>query len=151
MSARLHATAVLVGEHGVLIRGDSGAGKSSLAHRLLREPWHPAPGESPWVSHLVADDQTLVEAVNGRLLARPHPQIAGGLEVRGHGLLWMRPIAPVVIHLVVDRGNPDRLPRINELKSLIEGVEINRIVVGRDELDPVGRVLLALRHPPGGV
>ena len=74
----LHATCLVIGEAGVLLRGPSGAGKSTLARRLIST----ALRDGRYAS-LVGDDRVRLEAVAGRLVARPHPAIAGRLEVRG--------------------------------------------------------------------
>lgn len=145
MSERAHATTVLLGERAVLIRGPSGTGKSSLALTLLANP--PAlPGAStPAPVRLVADDQTLLEARGGRLIARPHPQLAGRIEMRGLGLLSV-PFEPqAVVGLVVDRTEYSRLPSGEVLSVLICGVNLPCIGVTLRESDPVGRILLALR------
>jgi hypothetical protein len=138
MSARLHATTVLVGERAVLIRGPSGAGKSALAWALLEHAGAP-------LVRLVADDQTLVEARGGRLLARPPAALAGLIERRGLGILRL-PHEPVAaVGLVVDRGGPvARLPDDDEARALIEGVALPRLAVGAGEPDGAARVLLAL-------
>jgi len=61
----VHATSVALddarlGEWAILLRGPSGAGKSDLALRLIDRG-----------AVLVSDDQTLVWAAGGRLLAAP--------------------------------------------------------------------------------
>lgn len=72
----VHATTVDIAGLGVLILGEPGAGKSDLALRLI------AGG-----ALLVADDQTLVEAVTGGLRASAPASIAGLVEVRGVGVI----------------------------------------------------------------
>ena len=76
MSTAHQATCVAIAGRGVLIEGPSGSGKSSLALALIDRG-----------AVLVGDDGVLLEAAGGRLLARPHPNIAGRLEVRNLGLL----------------------------------------------------------------
>ena len=58
MSETVHATAVLVGADGVLIRGESGAGKSALALALIERG-----------ARLIADDRLMLSACHGRLVA----------------------------------------------------------------------------------
>lgn len=138
MSARLHATTVLVGERAVLIRGASGAGKSALAWALLQHA-------GARFVRLVADDQTLVEARGGRLVARAPASLAGLIERRGLGILRL-PHEPVAaVGLVVDRGALcARLPGDEESRVMIEGVALPRLAVGAEDGDPAGRVLLAM-------
>ena len=125
MSIPLHATAVLAGERGVLLRGASGSGKSALALALLAQPGF---------SRLVGDDRLLVEVRGGRLLARPHPLIAGRIERFGRGIAIM-PHEPVVaIDLVVDllpeAETIHRHPGPDWLETRIETVLLPRIPLG---------------------
>lgn len=120
----IHGSAVLLGEMGVLIRGASGSGKSSLLLDLL--------DADPGGSRLVADDRVIVTAVNGRLLADVPAAIAGLIEMRGVGLLSRPCVAPVVIRLVVDLAPPDacpRLPEAEEAETMLEGVVVPRLFV----------------------
>ena len=75
--ATIHATAVLCGTRGILIRGPSGSGKSSLALSLLR-------GTS--FARLVGDDRIHLEIAHGRLLMRPAKALEGLIEIRGLGI-----------------------------------------------------------------
>lgn len=151
MSERLHATTVLVGERAVLIRGPSGAGKSALALALMaRPPILPGTNVAAPV-RLVADDQTLVEARGGRLIARPHRQIAGRVEMRGLGLLSVVYEPQAVVGLVVDRAEYLRLPPDEALSVLICGVALPSIGVTPRDSDPIGRILLALGGRAQGV
>lgn len=90
MSAALQATCVAVGGRGVLIEGAPGTGKSSLALALIDRG-----------AVLVGDDGVLVETEVGRVVASPHPNIAGKLEVRGVGLIDLPVAAAVPIALVI--------------------------------------------------
>jgi serine kinase of HPr protein (carbohydrate metabolism regulator) len=72
----VHATTVDIAGLGVLIFGESGAGKSDLALRLIGEG-----------ALLVADDQTDVEIVDARLRASTPKRIAGLIEARGVGVV----------------------------------------------------------------
>jgi len=90
VSAALQATCVAVGGRGVLIEGAPGTGKSSLALALIDRG-----------AVLVGDDGVLVETEVGRVVASPHPNIAGKLEVRGVGLIDLPVAAAVPIALVI--------------------------------------------------
>ncbi|PWW00519.1 Hpr(Ser) kinase/phosphatase [Hoeflea marina] len=111
-SRTTHATAIVVGETGLLITGPSGAGKTMLALRCLQ-----AAGLLGWHHALVADDRVRLDAACGMLLARSPASIAGLAEVRGSGLVLV-PACPVaVIHVVVAPGaasGADRVPVENE-------------------------------------
>lgn len=90
----------------MLIRGEAGSGKSTLALALIE-----AAGRQGRLGLLVADDRTRVTVASHRLVARPHPAVAGLIEQRGRGLVRM-PFAPAaVVRLVVDlAAAPPRMP-----------------------------------------
>ena len=102
----IHASAVLIGERGVLIRGTAGSGKSSLVLRLL--------DRDPATTWLVADDRVIVAAHHGHLVATVPPAIAGLLEIRGHGIVSRPYVSPVLIGLVVSLRPPGDCPRLPE-------------------------------------
>lgn len=117
----IHASAILLGETGVLIRGASGSGKSKLLLDLL--------DADPKGAHLVADDRVLVSAVNARLVADVPAPIAGLVELRGVGLLRRPWVAPIVIRLIVDLLPPEsceRLPDEDSTRVEMEGVDVPR-------------------------
>lgn len=116
----LHATCVAVDGRGLLILGPSGSGKSRLALQLMA-----------FGAALVADDQALLNAVEGRLMAAAPPRIAGMIEARGVGLLRATPVGPIPVVLVVDlsRPEPDRLPPSRQIELF--GCRIP-LVLGRD-------------------
>ena len=99
----LHATCVSWRNGGILLTGPSGSGKSDLALRMIRAG-----------ALLVADDRVVVQADNGRLIARPPARLAGRIEARGLGILPV-PYAPrvqveIIIDLAARRDEVDRLP-----------------------------------------
>ncbi len=98
MSERdLHASAVVIREAGVLIRGASGSGKSRLALALLA-----AAAGAGLFARLIGDDRIRLESVHERLIVRGHPLIAGQIEDRGTGIVRAPAIAAAVVRLVVD-------------------------------------------------
>lgn len=97
MSMAHQASCVAIEGRGVLIEGAPGSGKSSLVLALIDRG-----------AMLVGDDGVLLEQVDGRLLANPHPNIAGLLEVRNLGLIAY-PVArdiPVALVVVLDPEAP---------------------------------------------
>lgn len=137
----IHASAVLVGAHAVLIRGPSGAGKSRLAWELISA----APAQIPF-ARLVADDRAIVEAQHGRLLVRPAPQLAGLLEIRGLGIRCL-PCEPVaVLGMVVDlaAADADRLPAAEAMKTVIAGITLPQLAVAPSA--PALAAFLAMIH-----
>lgn len=121
----VHASCVLLDEAGVLIRGPSGAGKSALCLALLDrfflEGRH---------ARLVGDDRVRLEAHHGRLVARPHPALAGLIEIRGLGPRRLVTYAPAaVVRLVVDLvAVVERLPEAANTARLL-GVAVPRLTL----------------------
>ncbi len=127
----IHATAVLLGEAGILIRGRSGAGKSRLAEQLVD-----AARARGWFGRLVADDRVRIETRGGRLLLSPHPAIAGLVERRGQGIAPVAYEGTAVLRLVIDlvdgnggAGQPPRHPSADDLSVTLEGVRTPRLSV----------------------
>ena len=126
----VHATGLVWGEAGIVIRGEPGAGKSSLALDLLdraeRAGTH---------ARLVGDDRLHLGLHHGRIVARPHPALSGRIEIRGSGIRRLVHHAPaMVVRLVVDLV--ETRPRLPE---------------GPDEAELLGLRLPALvleRHGP---
>ena len=129
----VHASAVLVGEAGVLIRGEPGSGKSSLVLALLE-------GNPP--ARLVADDRVALADAGGRLVASVPEVLAGLIEIRGQGIVRRPFVAPVVIRLVADLVSASaapRLPGAEDAEVTIAGVLLPRVFL------PAGGPDLALR------
>lgn len=98
MSELIHqASCVAIDGRAVLIEGQPGSGKSSLALALIDRG-----------AQLVGDDGVLFETAGGVLLASPVPTIRGLIEVRNVGLVSM-PTAdrvPVALLLSLDPAAP---------------------------------------------
>ena len=127
-SKTVHASAVLVGDRAVLVRGPSGTGKSRLVLELI---WAGQAGPLD-AALLVGDDRVHLEARDNRLWVRPAPQLAGLIEVRGLGIRRLDHAASAIVGWVVDLDAPDaaRLPEPAALRTVIDGVELPRIPVG---------------------
>ena len=99
----VHATAVALkdatnpfggpSDGAVLLLGDSGAGKSDVALRLI------ATG-----GKLIADDQTVLFVEGGRLIAGAPPNLSGGMEIRGLGIVQLEkaPATPVILAVLLE-------------------------------------------------
>ena len=120
----IHATCVVVGEAGILIRGAAGIGKSTLARELVH-----AAGQSGRFASLVSDDRTVIVARHGRLVARVVAAIAGRLEARGAGIFAVGHEPSAVVRLVVDLldQQPDRLPEVEDQAVRLCGVMVPRL------------------------
>ena len=137
---REHATCIVVGETGILIRGPSGSGKSSLALAIVERV-----GTAGGFVSLVADDRVILRRRHGRLVARPHPAIAGLVEIRGLGLVRHPNERAAVIGMVVEReGAGDRYPDDEALWTEVMGVRVARVAAGSSS-EPAGLVLRRLQ------
>lgn len=109
----VHATAVALNdatkpfggpnEGAVLLLGDSGAGKSDVALRLIA-----AGGK------LIADDQTVLFIEGGRVMADAPPKLAGGMEIRGLGIMRLEEAPAMPVILAVRLDPEDAIPRMPE-------------------------------------
>jgi HPr kinase/phosphorylase len=119
-----HASAVVLRETGVLLRGDSGAGKSAMSLELIAE----ACGKGEFAS-LVGDDRIALENRNGRLIARPHSAIKGSIEVRGAGIISLAFEPSEVIRGVVDLSAEGRFGGLRQTEVKWEAEEICGLMV----------------------
>lgn len=119
------ATCVEIAGRGLLIEGEPGRGKSSLALALIDRG-----------AVLVGDDGVLLSAESGCLIARPHPKTRGLIEVRGVGLVPMEVAESVPIALVLrlDPGAPRFVDKAGSIA--IAGIDLPLLC-----LDPGGSVL----------
>ncbi len=123
----IHATGLVYDGLGLLLRGDSGAGKSLLALHLIEH--------APLVQKravLVGDDRIGLTARKGRIWMRGARSLAGKIEMRGRGIV-ARPFAEnAPVDLVVDLvANPERMPEPDAFITRLEGIEIARCPVPR--------------------
>jgi HPr kinase/phosphorylase len=140
--ATIHACALVIGETGVLIRGKSGTGKSSLAMALLE-----AAGAKGMFARLVADDRVALHAAGDRLIAAPHPALAGLVEQRGAGILPVSHEKSTRISCVIDilEGGGDRMPLDADLQADVEGIALRRVVLPCDlPTESAARRILAI-------
>ncbi|WP_375464117.1 HPr kinase/phosphorylase [uncultured Methylobacterium sp.] len=140
MQASCHATCVALGEAGVLIRGAAGAGKSSLALALIER----AAGRGRFAA-LVGDDRIRLASMNGRLVARPHPALAGRIEIRGHGIVAVEAVIACVVRLIVDLVEAaPRLPEVAIPEAHLLGLRLPHLVVDRALRDAGAAPMLVL-------
>ena len=138
----IHASAVMVAGHGVLIRGAAGSGKSSLVLQLLTN--------AEKGCTLVADDRVVLRSENGRVVAAAPTALAGLLEIRGQGILRLPFVSPAPVELVVDlrpAAECPRMPEDDERTVELGGVRVRRIFVASGAADGAARVRAALHWP----
>jgi len=92
----VQASAVAIDGRALLIEGAPGAGKSSLALALIDRG-----------AELIGDDGVQLQRVQQSILAKPPPNIAGKLEIRGVGIVDLPVVtAPVALILSLTEDAP---------------------------------------------
>ena len=144
--AQIHASALVIGEKGVLIRGASGAGKSALALAMIEA----ARGASLF-ARLIGDDRVLLSRAGPHVVAQSHPAIAGLIEKRGQGLASVKHEPGALLSCVIDliaqgahgADVPPRMPAAQDLIAIIESVELPRLMLpaGLASVDAARRAL----------
>ena len=135
----IHAGAVVVDGAGVLVRGPSGSGKSSLLLALLMA--------DATTNRLVADDRVRLSVAGGRVHAHAPAAIAGLLEIRGQGVVAVPHIDAAAIDLVVDlvpAAECPRMPEVAALRTEFAGVTLRRLALPVGQADGWIRVRAAL-------
>ncbi|MCV0429034.1 MAG: aldolase [Roseibium sp.] len=105
----VHANCLIVGTRGLLLRAEAGGGKSSLSEILIETAI--SKGNQ---GVLVADDQVLLSADRGRVIASAPVTISGKMEVRGFGLVDTPFQARACVHMLVDLVPLETIERLPE-------------------------------------
>lgn len=130
----VHATAIAINDHGVLLVGPSGSGKSDLALRLIDRG-----------AALVSDDVVYVEQNEGKPLLHAAPNIEGRIELRGVGIIEVRHTKNAVMRMVAEMVPPDeRIPPEN-LSTDIAGYSVPSVKIAALEASAPLKVEYALR------
>lgn len=133
----LHATCVAIDGRGILLTGESGAGKSALGLQLIDAG-----------AMLVSDDATVVCRDGPRLIARAPARGAGLIEARGNGMMRLAYAdqAPVAFFVEVGALAGERLPEPAYRTELDVSVPLLRA----DPRNPASAALirLAVIHGP---
>jgi len=132
-------TGITYDGYGILMRGQSGAGKSLLALDLLDRAENL--GKEGF---LISDDRVLLNVEDDHVFCSSPPQIAGQIELRGCGVIERPTIKKTKIHLVIDLVSElDRMPENEEFVTELLGVKIARCPVPiRSLIDSVHQRLL---------
>jgi serine kinase of HPr protein (carbohydrate metabolism regulator) len=145
MADNFHASAVVLGDRGIVIAGGSGLGKTQLALALISHA-----RSFGLFARLVADDQILLSAHDGRVVCAAPATIAGLVEVRGLGPqpAAFEKKAPVdLLVRLVERGAAERFPEA-ETESLM-GCQVPLLRLAADDgRAAVMAVFARLSMPP---
>ncbi|MDW6024520.1 HPr kinase/phosphorylase [Mesorhizobium sp. BAC0120] len=119
----IHATALVLGDRGVLITGASGSGKTTLALVLIRK--FLLAGS---FARLVADDQIFVKPRHGRVVVYSPRTIAGLAEVYGLGPQLLPHFESAVVDLVVRLVPKADAPRLSDpLTETVASIALPRL------------------------
>lgn len=142
----IHATAIAVGNKGLLFVGPSGIGKSAMAFTCLS-----IARRAGAFAALVADDQVFLHRSDEKVIATCPTSIAGMMEIRGSGIVRMEHVPSMSIDLairVVSLADTERLPPESEDLNLeqIGLLPMVRIASGTpDPLAVIGALIPAWR------
>lgn len=141
-TTNIHATGLVLGRTGLILRGPPGAGKSLLALELL-DQWE----SRGLAARLVSDDRVDIEATARGLMMSAPKAIAGLIELRGRGIV-SRPFVPrAALHLVVDLVDGlERMVEEDALVATLEGVGLARCPVPRAGIVDSRHQLLLIRE-----
>ena len=138
MPNTIHATLVQLFGFGVLLRGPSNSGKSSIALRLLDEA-----EQSRTPCSLIADDQVILASKVDHLFGMVPDHLFGKIEVRGVGIIDVEARPECMIDLVVDLVPHQSFERMPDEKLdyvTIAGVKMRRIFIA--ERNPDASVII---------
>lgn len=133
----VQASGVAIGARAVLIEGEPGAGKSSLALALIGRG-----------AQLIGDDAVRLSRGEGdraaRLIASPPPNIEGLIEVRGVGLITRALAPPTPLALVLSlTARTERLPEVLDHRAWL-GCSVPVLPFAPGTIAPAERALAAL-------
>lgn len=142
--ADVHATCIVLGQVGILLRGEPGAGKSDLALRMIETG-----------ARLVADDRVRLAREGMRVAATVPAALAGLIEVRGLGIVRLaadRHAPKAAVGLVCDLvapGEVDRLPEPTHAEIL--GVSLPLVRLDPFTASAPVKLRLAAGFGPGSI
>jgi len=142
MTQNVHATGLVLGKTGLILRGPSGAGKSLLALELL-DAWE-ARGLA---AKLVSDDRIDLVVEKGGLVMLAPKSIEGLVELRGRGIVSRPFTRKAPVHLVVDLvPTLERMVEEDELTTELSGVQLPRCPVPQAGIVDARHQLLLIKE-----
>ena len=146
MPDTIHATLIQLSGFGVLLRGPSNSGKSSIALRILDEA-----EQSRAQCHLIADDQVILASNADHLVGQVPDDLFGKMEIRGVGIINVEARHECMIDLVVDlvpHQSLERMPNEKPDYVTITGVDIRRISIAERNPDASAIIRTILKALP---
>ena len=132
---KFHSTSVVIEDLGLLIRGQSGSGKSDLALRLIDSG-----------ATLISDDLTICKKIGDYLYLYPHSNTKGLLEVREIGIMTVPYVENIKLTLVVELVEKE-FERIPEMMSCsILGMKFPKIKIFGKSSSAVAKIKIKLNQ-----
>lgn len=134
-----HCSVVTIEDQGILIEGNSGAGKTSLALGLLERAklFSSKAG-------FVTDDQAFLQEQNGSIIAYAPESIAGKIEIRGFGISEIAHTESCRIDLVVRLVPDEQIVRMpSPQRTELIGIELPLLNVPIRHEQQASRIVFA--------
>ena len=132
---KFHSTSVVIEDLGILIRGQSGSGKSDLALRLIDSG-----------ATLISADVTICKKIGDYLYLFSHSDTRGLLEVREIGIMTVPYVENIKLTLVVElvEEKLERIPRMMSCNIL--GVKFPKIKIFGKSSSAVAKIKIKLNQ-----
>ncbi len=132
---KFHSTSVVIEDLGILIKGESGLGKSDLALRLIDSG-----------ATLISDDLTICKKIGDCLYLHPHSKTKGLLEVREIGIMTVPYVDNVKLSLVVELMGEEfeRIPGM--MSCSILGIKFPKIKIFGKSSSAVAKIKIKLNQ-----
>lgn len=132
---QFHSTSVVIEDLGILIKGQSGIGKSDLALRLIDSG-----------ATLISDDVTICKKIGDYLYLFSHSDTRGLLEVREIGIMTVPYVENIKLTLVVElvEEKLERIPRMMSCNIL--GVKFPKIKIFGKSSSAVAKIKIKLNQ-----
>ena len=132
---KFHSTSIVIEDLGILIKGQSGSGKSDLALRLIDSG-----------ATLISDDLTICKKIGDYLYLYPHSKTKGLLEVREIGIMTVPYVENIKLKLVVElmEKESERIPKMMSCNIL--GMKFPRIKIFGKSSSAVAKIKIKLNQ-----